>query len=86
MKTVMSTRRSWWPKRVAPLRELSIPRLKTQAGVMAVRIAEVFRQERDMPIDSCHFRSDFQFVLQWIRSERRTFKTFMVNRVAEIQD
>ena len=72
--------------RVAPLRQLSIPRLELQAAVMAVRIAECVRREHDIAIDSCHFWSDSQTVLQWIKSESRTFKTFVANRVAEIQD
>ena len=53
---------------------------------MGVRIAELIRRDMDMAIDSCHFWSDSQTVLQWIRSESRTFETFVANRVAEIQD
>ena len=72
--------------RVAPLRQLSIPRLELQAAVMAVRVAELVRREHDMKIDSCHFWSDSQTVLRWIKSESRQYQTFVANRIAEIQD
>ena len=44
--------------RVAPLRQLSVPRLELQGDVMSVRIAELIRREHDIPIDSCHFWTD----------------------------
>ena len=72
--------------RVAPLRQMTIPRLELQAAVMAVRLAALLRQEHDVTIDSVHYWSDSRTVLQWIRSESRRFHTFVANRVAEIQD
>ena len=72
--------------RVAPLRQMSVPRLELQPAVMAVRLADLLRQEHDFEIGSVYFWSDSRTVLQWIRSESRRFHMFVENRVAEIQD
>ena len=40
--------------RVAPLRQMSVPRLELQAAVMAVRLADLLRLEHDIAIDSFH--------------------------------
>ena len=72
--------------RVAPVRQMSVPRLELQAAVLAVRLSAQLGQEHDVRIDSVHFWSDSRTVLQWIRSESRRFHTFVANRVAEIHD
>ena len=65
--------------RVAPMRHLSIPRLKLQAAVMAVRLKEQIVKEHESKIHNCNFWTDSTTVLQWIHS-------FVANRVAEILD
>ena len=72
--------------RVAPLRQLSIPRLELQAAVMAVRAAVAIKQELDIEIHATYFWSDSRTVLQWINNESRRYQNFVANRVAEIQD
>ncbi|XP_043246546.1 uncharacterized protein LOC122394053 [Amphibalanus amphitrite] len=72
--------------RVAPIKQLSIPRLELQAAVMAVRVADTIKAEHDMAINETVFWSDSSTVLQWINSESRRFNTFVANRIAEIQD
>ena len=72
--------------RVAPMRNLSIPRLELQAAVMAVRSKEQIVKEHEMRISSCSFWSDSTTVLQWIHSSHRKQQVFVANRVAEILD
>ena len=72
--------------RVAPMRQLSIPRLELQAVVMAVRLKEQIVKEHELKIQSCNFWSDSTTVLQWIHNSHRKQQVFVANRVAEILD
>ena len=71
--------------RVEPMRYLSIPRLESEAAVMAVRFKEQIVKEHEMKINSCSFCSDSTTALQWIHSSHRK-QVFVANRVAEILD
>ena len=72
--------------RVAPLKQLSIPRLELQAAVLAVRLYCVVKQELTISIEDTTFWSDSKTVLQYIANESRRFHTFVANRVSEIHD
>ena len=72
--------------RVAPMRHLSIPRLKLQAAVMAVRLKEQIVKEHESKIQSCNFWTDSTTLLQWIHSSHRKQQVFVANRVAGILD
>ena len=72
--------------RVAPMRNVSIPRLELQVAVMAVRLKEQIVKEHKMKIHCCSFCSDSSTVLQWIHSSHRKEQVFVANRVAEILD
>jgi len=67
--------------RVAPLRQLSIPRLELQAAVLAVRLYCVVKQEFTVNIKDAIFWSDSKTALQYIANESRRFHTFVTNRV-----
>ncbi len=71
--------------RVAPLRQLSIPKLELQA-VLCVRLLNVIKTEHTYEISSCYLWTDSTTALQWIRSHSRRHPTFIANRIAEIQD
>ncbi|KAK3739937.1 hypothetical protein QZH41_015978, partial [Actinostola sp. cb2023] len=72
--------------RVAPLKQLSIPRLELQAAVLAVRLSNTVQRELTLEIDEVVFWSDSKTVLQYIVNESRRFHTFVANRVSEIHD
>ena len=72
--------------RVAPLRQLSIPRLELQAALLAVRLADAVKRELTTHFSDTVFWSDSKTVLLYILNESRRFHTFVANRVAEIQD
>ena len=72
--------------RVAPLKQLSIPRLELQAAVLAVRLYNLVKQELTVTVKDTIFWSDSKTVFQYISNESRRFHTFVANRVSEIHD
>ena len=71
--------------RVAPLKQLSIPRLELQAAVLAVRLFCLVKQELTVKVEDTIFWSD-STVLQYIANESQRVHTFVANRVSEIHD
>jgi hypothetical protein len=71
--------------RVAPLKELTIPRLELQAAVLASRLYKTIIEECRLQFERVIFFTDSMIVLTWIRSQSREFKPFVSSRVAEIQ-
>ena len=71
--------------RVAPLKELTIPRLELQAAVLASRLYKTIIEECCLQLERVIFFTDSMIVLTWIRSQPREFKPFVSSRVAEIQ-
>ncbi|XP_064651670.1 uncharacterized protein LOC135502644 [Lineus longissimus] len=71
--------------RVAPLKPLTIPRLELQAAVLASRLKETIIAEMRFDVENTVLFSDSMIVLAWIKSEARTFNTFISNRIGEIQ-
>ena len=72
--------------RLAPLKPMTIPLLELSAAVVATRLKTLLEQELEMEIDRTTLWTDSTSVLQYIRNERRRFKTFIANRLSEIQD
>ena len=71
--------------RVAPLKNLSIPRLELQAAVVASRLYATVKEEMSVQFKRVIFLSDSIIALSWIRGQSRQYKSFVANRVAEIQ-
>ncbi|XP_055623126.1 uncharacterized protein LOC129766576 [Toxorhynchites rutilus septentrionalis] len=71
--------------RVAPLKKRSIPRLELCAAQIAAHLATKVRSALDLELRSIWFWSDSMVVLHWLRSPSQTWKTFISNRVADIQ-
>ncbi|XP_028394872.1 uncharacterized protein LOC114519015 [Dendronephthya gigantea] len=71
--------------RVAPLKELSIPRLELQAAVLASRLCKSIQEETRVEFEEIILFTDSTITLAWIRSKGRRFKPFVSNRVGEIQ-
>ncbi|XP_014676449.1 PREDICTED: uncharacterized protein LOC106816368 [Priapulus caudatus] len=72
--------------RLAPIKQMTIPRLELMAAVMAVRVSSTLEQELQLKIDRNVFWSDSMIVLQYVKSKTRRFHTFVANRVAIIHD
>ncbi|XP_064462603.1 uncharacterized protein LOC135373309 [Ornithodoros turicata] len=70
--------------RVSPLKELTLPRLELMAAVIGMRMLTYLQR-----VFAFHFEyrmwSDSSIVLTWIKRSSRDWKTFVANRVQEIQ-
>ncbi|XP_049321160.1 uncharacterized protein LOC111190943 [Astyanax mexicanus] len=72
--------------RVAPRKQLSMPRLELCAAVTGAQLARLLRSELTLEIRQVVLWSDSTTVLTWLHSESCRFKVFVGTRVAEIQD
>ena len=66
--------------KLAPLKQMTIPRLELSAAVLGVKVNDMLTQELRMKIDHCTYWTDSLIVLQYIRSTTRRFQTFVANR------
>ena len=71
--------------RVAPMKQLSIPRLELQAAVLVTRLAKNIREESRIQFQSVKFFTDSMITLAWLQSLSRSFKPFVSSRVGEIK-
>ena len=71
--------------KVAPLKQISIPKLELQAAVLGCRLMQFVSKQLTIPVTSKHFWSDSEAVLAWIKSKDK-LKIFIANRVQEIRN
>ena len=73
--------------RLAPLKQVTIPRLELSAAVISVKLDKVLKRELDLPLaEKSVFSTDSISVLRYIRNETKQFHTFVASRIAIIQD
>ncbi|XP_051785425.1 uncharacterized protein LOC127528746 [Erpetoichthys calabaricus] len=72
--------------RVAPLKQVTIPRLELTAAVVAVKMDKMLKGELQMPLEESTFWTDSTTVLKYISNESTRFKTFVANRISVIRD
>ncbi|XP_039456650.1 uncharacterized protein LOC120433807 [Oreochromis aureus] len=70
--------------RVAPLKQVTIPRLELAAAVLAVRLDKMLSVELNLNLSESVFWSDSTTVLQYIANTTTRFKTYVANRVSII--
>eukprot|EP00795_Rhopilema_esculentum_P016607 gene16607-biopygen5783 len=71
--------------RVAPLKQLTIPRLELQAAVLASRLAKTIQEESRIEFKDVDFFTDSSITLAWIQSPSRSYKPFVSSRIEEIR-
>ncbi|KAL2098438.1 hypothetical protein ACEWY4_007645 [Coilia grayii] len=72
--------------RVAPLKQMTMPRLELTAAVLAVRVDTLIKAELHLTLDESIFWSDSTTVLKYVKNENKRFKTFVANRVSTIRE
>ncbi|XP_029157646.1 uncharacterized protein LOC114930069 [Nylanderia fulva] len=71
--------------RVAPVKSLSIPRLELAAAVLLSRLMEFVIASLHLSEVPCYCWTDSTVVLAWVTQHPSRWRTFVANRVAEIQ-
>ncbi len=71
--------------RVAPRKQMTIPRLELSAALTGAQVANILQAELTVDINHVILWSDSSTVLQWLKSDSCRYKVFVGTRVAEIQ-
>jgi len=71
--------------RVAPTKTVSLPRLELLAAVINSQLLKFVAESLCLKLDRVVCWTDSMVTLQWIRGSSSQRKTFVANRVAEIQ-
>lgn len=71
--------------RVAPLTPLSVPRLELSAAVLLSRLMTFIRHTLGLESLPCYCWTDSTIVIAWLKQHPSRWKTFVANRVTEIQ-
>ena len=65
--------------RLAPVKQISIPRLELCAAVTAVQVNALLQRELKMKIDETFYWTDSTIVLAYIKNQEKRFHTFVAN-------
>ncbi|XP_064648547.1 uncharacterized protein LOC135500823 [Lineus longissimus] len=71
--------------RVAPLKTVSIPRLELMAAVLGHRLTQKITTVLKYSMMNVTYWTDSMDVVHWVRNQSRQFKTFVANRVSDLQ-
>ena len=69
--------------KVAPIKQISVPKMELEAAVIGVRLLQLIQREMTLTFDQIFLWSDSQVVLDWIASNKKQ-NVFVSNRLREI--
>lgn len=72
--------------RVAPLKQMTIPRMELTAAVLAVRVDRMLQAELQLCLEKSVFWTVSTSVLKYIRDEDKRFHTVVANRISAIRE
>ena len=72
--------------RVAPVKQVTIPRLELSAAVLSVKVRNFLHRELKYDNVKEYFWTDSTVVLGYINSDAKRFHVFVANRVQQIRD
>ena len=72
--------------RLAPIHEITIPRLELTAAVISVKQSEIIREELEIEIDQVNNWTDSTTVLKCLSNDSKRFHTFESNRLTVIRN
>ncbi len=72
--------------RVAPLKQITIPRMELTATVIAAKMDRMLKQELQLQLEDSVFWTDSFTALRCIENEASWFKTFFANMVSFIRE
>ena len=71
--------------RLAPVKKVTLPRLELLAALVGARLLQYFCKATGYDISQAVLWTDATVTLGWVRSDPNRWKTFVCNRVTEIQ-
>jgi hypothetical protein len=72
--------------KVAPLKQITIPRLELNAAVLSTRVSKMLKSSLKLDNVKEYFYADSQVILGYISNDAKRFHTFVANRIQEIHD
>lgn len=72
--------------KVAPIKPTTMPRLELCGALLGTRLCTKVLESLTVKVKTCFFWTDSTIVLNWLNTPTNRLKTFVRNRVGEIQD